>query len=221
MDSLVYEMNVEDMPKKENQVSCSYIHPFICALCKLGVNYIPHCSNVLDNYDYARPDYKVNVYVPPSYKEVYTNLFGEMKAGSCKSKKNLTKDLYRSAMFSKLAIELHNLDSVLMYQSIGTTITFYIMTRLNDVFILLELDSITIPTAISKFDSLALHFDSIYNLSYLYRTFCLKTCSTNDIPSLTKTLPYSIVENLTSGPTGSATKKRNHSSSTNTNKRRR
>jgi hypothetical protein len=162
----------------------------------------------------------VNLYVPPSYKEVYTNLFGEMKAGSCKSKKNLTKDLYRSALFSKLAIELHSLESVLMYQSIGTTITFYIMTRLNNVFILLELDSVTIPTVISKFDSLTLHFDSIYNLSYLYRTFCLKTCSTNNTPSLTKTLTYSVVENLTSNSTScSATKRRNHSLSTN--KRRR
>jgi hypothetical protein len=47
MDSLVYEMNIEDMPKKENQVACSYIHPFIRALCKLGINYTPHCSMFL------------------------------------------------------------------------------------------------------------------------------------------------------------------------------
>ncbi|KAG1136912.1 hypothetical protein G6F37_011811 [Rhizopus arrhizus] len=117
----------EMMPFSEHGLSTSYLHPFLHGLLSdIMPSTIPHCLNLLLPNSVAtathRPDYVVDVY--EKNKHAYTNSVGEMKLANV-SKGDAVLDLYRTAIFAKECLDKYNLEMVIGFQAIGTTITFY------------------------------------------------------------------------------------------------
>ncbi|KAG1323242.1 hypothetical protein G6F62_009780 [Rhizopus arrhizus] len=117
----------EMLPFSEHGLSASYLHPFLHALLSDVMPYtIPHCLNLLLPNSVAtatnRPDYVVDVY--KQNKHAYTNGVGEMKLATVRQG-DAVLDLYRTAIFAKECLDKYNLEMVIGFQAVETTITFY------------------------------------------------------------------------------------------------
>lgn len=77
------------------------------SLLKKGHFFAPHLANSISSYEKRRPGYKVEVYMPPSYKSRNSTAFGKIKPASRKDMDlEIIKDLYHIHFFGQIAIRL-------------------------------------------------------------------------------------------------------------------
>ncbi|KAI9027250.1 hypothetical protein CLU79DRAFT_851885 [Phycomyces nitens] len=131
VESLIPSMKDVNLKRlSEQHIVASYVHPFVQFLVGNGAMIVPHCANCLvDNEDTdfdKRPDYVTDVY--DEYEFSHSTVFGEIKVDSSPNLGKIT-DFYRLALFGKQALEKHQLNGVILFQSIGTSITFYYLTQ--------------------------------------------------------------------------------------------
>ncbi|CAO3653171.1 unnamed protein product [Cunninghamella echinulata] len=190
---LLPELSDIDMKHiSEAHVTTSYIHPIIRSIFS-NPSCISHCSN-LNATDNKRPDYEVDVY--DYYYYLYTKVFGEVKGNQQSwNDRLLTKDFYRLCMFGKDSIDKNNLTATIIFQAIGTSITFYlIQLSYKKTYIIFELTAIRIPTKKDDLPIMLLALDYLTNLSIYHELLCTKTSTNNFFSYKHPTLPWNIVE---------------------------
>ncbi|KAG2207588.1 hypothetical protein INT45_002603, partial [Circinella minor] len=114
--------------------------------------------------------------------------FGEMKSmQQCSNNFVISKDLIRLGLFSKEAINNYNLKGCLAIQSVGFTTTFYISTLMGDgIYTMIEIGSITVPSAISNLGKYLIDFDIILNILSIHEQNCKKTVEESSVFSARK-----------------------------------
>lgn len=118
----------------------SFIDNFIITLFGDHFNNVPHASNRLkserkfnnneEGSDIIRPDYKINV-LDQNGNCKYTNLFGEIKTADQvnNNKRGHILDLYRIVAFGKEEAEKEGLKHIMVFQLIGSYLTFYLLEQ--------------------------------------------------------------------------------------------
>lgn len=118
----------------------SFIDNFIITLFGDHFNNDPHASNRLkserkfnnneEGSDIIRPDYKINV-LDQNGNCKYTNLFGEIKTADQvnNNKRGHILDLYRIVAFGKEEAEKEGLKHIMVFQLIGSYLTFYLLEQ--------------------------------------------------------------------------------------------
>ncbi|KAG1521016.1 hypothetical protein G6F46_004969 [Rhizopus delemar] len=170
VESLIPAMiDVDLCTISENHLAASYVHPVMQSLFSTACNNkVSHCSNTLPEVDDAtgkRPDYIVDVY--ERYQYAYSSCFGEIKIEKANDTLKVL-DFYRLAIFGRNAIESHNLNGIICFQTIGSLVTFYYMLPRADFFIFLEVTSIKIPLVKRDIVSIITHLDDMLSLVCLY-----------------------------------------------------
>lgn len=170
-------------------------------------------SNTLPEVDDTtgkRPDYIVDVY--ERYQYAYSSCFGEIKIEKANETLKVL-DFYRLAIFGRNAIESHNLNGIICFQTIGngptvlkmslftlilcscylgSLVTFYYMLPRADFFIFLEVTSIKIPLVKRDIVSIITHLDDMLSLVCLHEL----VENTNELASsYPPILPYVYVQN--------------------------
>lgn len=176
-----------------NHLAASYIHPLIKSLFSIACNNkVSHCSNTLPEADDTtgkRPNYIVDVY--KQYQYAYPSCFGEIKIEKANYVLKVF-DFYRLAVFGRHAIENHNLNGIICFQTIGSLVTFYYMLPRADFFIFLEVTSIKIPMVKRDIVSIITHLDDMLSLVCLHEL----VENTNELASsYPPILPYVYVQN--------------------------
>lgn len=170
-------------------------------------------SNTLPEADDTtgkRPNYIVDVY--KQYQYAYPSCFGEIKIEKANYVLKVF-DFYRLAVFGRHAIENHNLNGIICFQTIGngltvlemslftlilctcylgSLVTFYYMLPRADFFIFLEVTSIKIPMVKRDIVSIITHLDGMLSLVCLHEL----VENTNELASsYPPILPYVYVQN--------------------------
>ncbi|KAG0757004.1 hypothetical protein G6F57_002552 [Rhizopus arrhizus] len=194
VESLIPAMADVDLRTiSENHLAASYIHPVMQSLFSIACNNkVSHCSNTLPEVDDTtgkRPDYIVDVY--ERYQYAYSSCFGEIKIEKANETLKVL-DFYRLAIFGRNAIESHNLNGIICFQTIGSLVTFYYMLPRADFFIFLEVTSIKIPLVKRDIVSIITHLDDMLSLVCLHEL----VENTNELASsYPPILPYVYVQN--------------------------
>ncbi|ORY94974.1 hypothetical protein BCR43DRAFT_338742 [Syncephalastrum racemosum] len=149
------DLDREDL--QESEIGASYVHPFIQSLCAIDEpDKVAKCANTIPTDevgDYtSRPDYVVDMY--KNYSKAFSTCFGEVK-GDATNYKSTAFDFYRLAIFGKNQLDNHGLNKVLLFQSIGTDVTFYVIEQLaTDMYAMIEMATIQLPRSHGRFKSI-------------------------------------------------------------------
>ncbi|CEG68054.1 hypothetical protein RMATCC62417_04386 [Rhizopus microsporus] len=86
----------------------------------------------------------------------------------------LNLDLYRLGIFSKDAIDVNNLNSVLAIQAVGSYLTFYLTQLKNDgLYLMVELDHLRFPMSLNELPQLIGYVDRLYDILNVFEEFCM------------------------------------------------
>ncbi|KAI8377762.1 uncharacterized protein BYT42DRAFT_497480 [Radiomyces spectabilis] len=79
-------------------------------------------------------------------------------------------DFYRLALFGKDEIDKNKLNAILTFQTIGTSITFYFMTRYAEFYAMIEVATIEIPTTKRNITTIISYLDELLAITCLHST---------------------------------------------------
>lgn len=124
---LMKDVNLKPLSVHHLITNCN--HPLIQCLIGSDGMTVAHCSNAMvgneDDSFNKRPDCIIDVY--EQYEFSHITVFGEIKVESAKDLGKII-DFYRLGIFGKQDLENYFSSGVLLFQSIGTNITFYYLT---------------------------------------------------------------------------------------------
>lgn len=101
---------------------------------------------------------------------------------------------------------------VLIVFQIGLEIHFYILKQIEDIFFLLQLESIKVPICCIDFPFVETNINALYNIVHAYDSFCQQSSESiekDNIPVLT----YAAFENIYKLDDFKKQKRTNHTSS--------
>lgn len=141
----------------------------------------------------SRPDYRVDVH--DNYQYIFTNLFGEVKTKKAlKQKGELTKDLFRLGMFAHGTVRSKKLKAAMVCQAVEFKFDFYLMEAKEDHFLLLVfLESIVLPSVISKLDTVVLELEKMLHLSKVYKKMCFLNDSVASSCGVDEAISYDVI----------------------------
>lgn len=177
---------------RESELAASFIHPLIQALLSYeNDDKVARCTNTLPDNDTdvsRRPDYEVMMY--EQYQPSYRTCFGEIK-GEGSSDTLSIMDFYRLGVFAKLEMVSSNVNGVLCFQALGTSITFYTMIHTNSsIYAFVELAAITIPKTKNSIMLMSSILDDLYKIATYHRTLVK-----SQIPNTKhRTLPFKFMQ---------------------------
>lgn len=177
---------------RESELAASFIHPLIQALLSYeDDDKVARCTNTLpDNgTDVKRwPDYEVMMY--DRYQPSYRTCFGELKCEGSSDTLSIM-DFYRLGMFAKLEMVSSNVNGVLCFQALGTSITFYTMVHTNSsIYAFAELATITIPKTKNSIMLMMSILDDLYKIAAYHRTLMKSQIPNTKHP----TFPFEFVQ---------------------------
>ncbi|KAI9029535.1 hypothetical protein CLU79DRAFT_875016 [Phycomyces nitens] len=130
------------------------------------------------------------MYVYKAYKYSHPSCFREIKLSNAPDNLKVL-DFYRLALFGKCAIEKHNLNGVLTFQTIGMNIRFYFLTLRGGFFNVLEVATIVIPTTKRDIASIVSYLDELLAIICLHKTVAKNH---NSLVSPLPILPFDFIQ---------------------------
>ncbi|CAO3597886.1 unnamed protein product [Absidia cylindrospora] len=99
--------------------------------------------------------------------------WGGEVAGESENLYGTCKDLLRLGIFSKNGIDVGKMKSILSFQVIGRSITFYLSILLNDgLYVMLELAHITAPGCMDDLLGYYMEFNKVLFVLDVFETWC-------------------------------------------------
>ncbi|ORX47519.1 hypothetical protein DM01DRAFT_1339150 [Hesseltinella vesiculosa] len=183
---------------QESEICSSFVHPFIQSLCALDhPSKLAKCANTIPTDEAgdstSRPDYIVDVY--EEYTRVFSSCFGEVK-GDGASAKSAAFDFYRLSVFGKNQMDAHGLNMILLFQVVGTDLTFYLLKHLQeDVYAMVEVVTIGLPRTRGFFKTILGDIDNILTIAHIHNS--IERLETPLTPSATLPIEYARHETKT------------------------
>ncbi|EIE86486.1 hypothetical protein RO3G_11197 [Rhizopus delemar RA 99-880] len=120
--------------------------------------------------------------------------FGEVKCFSqAENKFAVAKDLIRLGHLSKNAIDIHNMNGVLVFQVVGRHVFFYLTKLMHDgLYIMLEIDKIELPASVYSLPTYIAQAHRLLNVISIYQQCIPCNNDTKDMLHSRKRKTYDI-----------------------------
>lgn len=120
--------------------------------------------------------------------------FGEVKCFSqAENKFAVAKDLIRLGHLSKNAIDIHNMNGVLIFQVVGRHVFFYLTKLMHDgLYIMLEIDKIELPASVYSLPTYIAQAHRLLNVISIYQQCIPCNDDTKDMLHSRKRKTYDI-----------------------------
>ncbi|KAI8366966.1 hypothetical protein EDC96DRAFT_507659 [Choanephora cucurbitarum] len=187
LSNLIDKMTVKKKTLGEKKVE-DILESVWSSLFKKNKYYDPHkFDNTLFSSTHplaaCRPDYAVEV----DEGVQLINCIGEVKPDYA-SPTMVSLDTFRLGLFSLGLMEKYNLKSVLSFQAVGLTVTFFLYSWHMGQYYMVEVEKITFPSTYGEYCSFVRNIDALLNVATLFDEHCVVQDNKED--RTTNILPY-------------------------------